>query len=311
MMVNFHHRRNWDYFKISDILEASPFTQTTSARNETKKMVSLQYLINPLNEQQGDKAQLISAAYYLQHDQEFLAHLKSALEKSRYEEIKRDIQVMAQLRTIYTTFVAVIFRLANFSSLVIDYVPEPEKASRRSLEFSKAIQIATIERYSVSNQLQPNLTPEAIAQQYEGLPTCGYVHAEVQLILHHLQKGTLKSITYMGCSKLNCFMCSRLLAHFKVKSAGCHHKHYGGWDIPRISGKSYGKKKFREALGCMQTEMIGELNQPYTDPESTPRQPCRQHHAVSLRSPTNNSPGISDMERFAYEVPDTWMSQYG
>lgn len=251
-------------FKNNDILEGSTDTRAPTIESKKKEMVSLG-------------------------------------EKSTCEKIKREIQDLSKLQTIYVTFVKVIFRLPKFRYLKIVLVPKPEKQPLHIPDFSKAIRIAGISEDSVTSQLEPNSSLKDISEKYAHLPgpssrkhRC--VHAEVQLILHHLQDRDLGPISYMGCSKLNCFMCSKLLYHLKIKSAGCRYQLYSGWAIPEISGDPDRLRRFREALRSLRDAMKSELNKPYTDPESAPHQRIRRSPIPSLRSPTNNSPGISNME---------------
>lgn len=318
MMVGFYKQQVQDSFKNTDISKAAAYLGTPSARNKKNEMISLQYLIHSqgcaLKVQQSRKAQRISAAYCLQHDQEFLSHLERSLgEKSRYENIKREIQALAKLRMIYTTFVKVIFRLRKFRSLSLVFVQKPARIPPRIHEFSEAIleaiQTAGNLGDSVTGQLEPNLSVEHVQKKYADSRKRGYVHAEVQILLHLLKNSDLRPILYMGCSILNCFMCFALLKYLNFKSAGCHYKIYGRWALPRISDGSRPRDDFRSGLRDLHGKMNSKLRKSYTNPERITHQPVPQSPVVSLRSPTNNSLAIRDAETSAYEVSDTWMSQ--
>ncbi len=100
------------------------------------------------------------------------------------------------------------------------------------------------------------------------------VHAEVQMLLFLCTNSPSFHgvLPYLGCSKLSCFLCARLLQyHGSFTSRGCHGRVFSQWTVPRTAGLMPKQcERISQALTQLQKALKKELKAPMK--EYTPHQ---------------------------------------
>ena len=92
------------------------------------------------------------------------------------------------------------------------------------------------------------------------------VHAEVQMLLFLCTNNpSLHNVLpYLGCSKLSCFLCARLLQyHGSFNLRGCHGRIFSQWTVPRTAGLVPQQcERISRALAQLQKSLKKELKAP-------------------------------------------------
>ena len=98
------------------------------------------------------------------------------------------------------------------------------------------------------------------------------VHAEVQMLLFLCTNSPSFHgvLPYLGCSKLSCFLCARLLQyHGSFTSRGCHGRIFKQWTVPQTDGLVPEQcEKIVQALTKLHKHLIKELKAPLKEYKS-------------------------------------------
>lgn len=110
-----------------------------------------------------------------------------------------------------------------------------------------------------------------------------FVHAEVQMILHHEERNAKEWPRVIGSSKAACYLCDAFVkAHGLFHLSKAHRQVYNGWTIPQPSrANSQAAERFRVAVKRVDDEVRRELDL------------ARRHHGLQ-RFPLQSSINLNN-----------------
>lgn len=123
------------------------------------------------------------------------------------------------------------------------------------------------------------------------------VHAEIQLLPHYIRAPVNNEavVSYIGCSKHSCFLCSHFLDAFAaIRTPGCHGKLYNLWGLPSfgaISTASAAKvvTSVRELEAVIEREILNKATEFVPPAKESTIGPSSIHTAV----PVYDQPSLS------------------
>ncbi|KAJ3839151.1 hypothetical protein F5878DRAFT_138453 [Lentinula raphanica] len=167
-------------------------------------------------------------------------------------QLWRSIQCLGRFRSAHRTFCEIARWSSRFGSVCIFMISKPQIARSFGyipLSQDEALQFlprrpgtATLSLREYVSRSPSTSTHSMVRERFNRRQKdTARVHAELQII-HHLHQSRIpiqSLFPYMGCSKLNCFMCKTFLEIFCngfFKTKGCHGKVYHRWGLPAMQG---------------------------------------------------------------------------
>jgi hypothetical protein len=183
---------------------------------------------------------------------------------SHIGRIRRSVFFLGRLRSAYETFKETAIELQkSFKTITISCLPPPDA---RWLKKSQLIQrVQELVKMEQVPQPQKHHLDKLRGRPTNLLTTC---HAEVQLLLKF--EGSFSTNTdpfpYIGCSRMSCWLCYQLLAHYKDKrtdtrgyyqTRGSHGTVYPFWHIALGSDSvSYPRVQFNLSVALQDIQVL-------------------------------------------------------
>lgn len=213
---------------------------------------------------------LVTAAYNLRMKKSVEEVLQSSAGgNTKMKKLWVDICLLARLRVTFQKFEEIALKLPSFSNITIILLPRDlvsVKPPERPLSLKQTFDILKLsldsttvktiigQRWSIDR-----VEREFLKRQKQKLN----IHAEVQMLLFLCCNEPLVDalLPYLGCSKLSCFMCDRLLHfHGRFITRGCHGRLFRPWTIPEAAGLRVGQSdQIAGAVIQLQKDLKKEL----------------------------------------------------
>lgn len=207
-------------------------------------------------------AQLIIASCNLRRSsnvEQTLNSSPSATSKSR--KLWASICRLARLRVAFENFNKMACTLPSFENASIVLVPcPPAPASHnQSLDLQQTFSVLGLEptAKTVQNVTNQEWTLKKTEHEFHKRQRMRLnIHAEVQMMMFLNTSGSSISgnFSYIGCSKLCCFMCQSFIdsyGHFTAR--GCHGRLFRPWTVPNVDKLSPGQaERIVKALVAVQ-----------------------------------------------------------
>ena len=153
----------------------------------------------------------------------------------------RALCFLGRPRAAFLNFIQIIRHLPDARYLKIIQVPPHWAQSCSSsvvpLNLEEALKMLPDQgkAYYTDMKIRKRWSVTRLNKEYEKI--CKhrrYLHAEIQMVLYHLEEGILEeAFTYIGGSKYCCYLCWIFLRKFGVfRTRGCHDHLYHKWLVP-------------------------------------------------------------------------------
>lgn len=217
-----------------------------------------------------EHAKLVNCAYELRTSTSAEVLLQdSSVEVT--EKLWVEICLLARLRVGFKKFEEITLKLGSFNEVTIILLPHtclPVKPPKNPLNLKQTFELLGL---CVDSQtLKAVIRKSSVSQVNRDFTKVQknklQVHAEVEMLLFLCTNNpSLHGVLpYLGCSKLSCFLCARLLQyHGSFTSRGCHGRVFSQWTVPRIAGLVPQQcERISQALTQLQKGLKKELKAP-------------------------------------------------
>ena len=190
---------------------------------------------------------LTSKAYDIRHSSSFRTYIHTYLGDSATEELLCDIFFLGRIRAAYETFRMCFRKILSFAQMD-GYLILPPKITPGSagsqFTLAQVLQLAglvcdlpTIQKH-INQKMQRKQLEERFGHLQQHTLMNLRVHAEVQVLMavQQVTEDLQDFFPYLGCSKLSCFLCSRLVRAYGFATRGCHGRLYERWTVSNDSG---------------------------------------------------------------------------
>lgn len=213
---------------------------------------------------------LVIASYNLRRTrniEEVLYSSPSATSQSK--RLWLGICLLARLRVAFQKFKDIVLTLPSFKQVTIILVPcppAPANPSQRPLSLKGTFGILQLDLNSATTKavLGQSWTVARIEREFaKRQKQKPKVHAEVQILMSlNTNKSSISGLfPYLGCSKLSCFMCNRLVQSYgRFTTRGCHGRLFKPWTMPTMDRLLPGQaERTAKALISVQKEVEKKL----------------------------------------------------
>ncbi|KAI6137194.1 hypothetical protein F5141DRAFT_1231066 [Pisolithus sp. B1] len=229
---------------------------------------------------------LAEHTYSICHMKSLRMFINSHSNVSAGHGILSDILFLGHLRSCYHTLVEGALNIPGFAHLsVISVKNLPRRVRPTTLPSpTDAMKLfgLTLDPTSVRNFISEKLGVTDVERAFKQLQNTVSrrhlsTHAELQLILHIARTIDIKTMgkevySYIGCSRLSCFLCSTFLESFDYngvtfRTRGRQSKIYRLWSIPDLGGLRVDMvAALHSALNKTRNLLVREMTKPITIP---------------------------------------------
>lgn len=213
---------------------------------------------------------LIIASYNLRRTrniEEVLYGSPSATSKSK--SLWWNVCALARIRVAFQNFKDIALTLPSFEQVTIILVPyplAPANPFQRPLNLKQTFGILQLDLGPATTKaiLGLSRTVAVIEREFaERQKQKLNVHAEVQMLrsLSINESSTPGLFSYLGCSKLSCFMCNCFIQSYgRFTTRGCHGRLFKPWTVPSVDRLLPGQAdRTAKALIVVQKEVEKKL----------------------------------------------------
>ncbi|ORX98686.1 hypothetical protein BCR34DRAFT_593143 [Clohesyomyces aquaticus] len=215
-------------------------------------------------------AQLIIASYDLRRSSTIEQTLNSSPSAtSRSRNLWVSICLLSRIRVAFKNFKQIACTLPSFENVSIILIPRPPaptSPTQRPLDLKQTFSILGLTTTSDTVQAVMNQKWTLTKTEHEFRKRQRMklnIHAEVQMIIFLNTSGSSASrlFSYIGCSKLCCFLCSSFIDSYgRFTARGCHGRLFRPWTVPIVDKLLPGQAgRISKALLSVQKEVKNKL----------------------------------------------------
>lgn len=186
---------------------------------------------------------LSSKAHEIRHISSFRGHVRTHLGDSATEELLRSIYFLGRIRAAFETFRLCRMKIGYFDRMGFYAILPPDFPSspiESCVTVAQALcmtgldcHLSTIQKH-INRKTKLKQLEISFEQLQKQALTQSRLHAEVQVLMatQQVTQSSDDLFPYLGCSKLSCYLCSRLVQAYGLTTRGCHGRLYERWRVP-------------------------------------------------------------------------------